>query len=408
MSKKFLDLFAGIGGFNQGLKDLGYKHVNIVGEIDEHCKQTYSENYSEGQRIEFTDVSEIHKNNMTDEEINKKYPDVDLITGGFPCQSFSSAGNKKGFKDETKGTLFFDLARIVEVKKPKYFMFENVKHIVRHDNGNTWKVIMETIKELGYITTKEPLIVSPRDFGLLQNRERVFMLGVRKDLLPDNTEWLPYDTDFKKEEDKGLEKIENILEKHVDSKYIVNEKLNIALSAWGELIRQVKLIEGKTIPVLWLHSIFSNEDTTNYPSWKIKYIEQMKEFYEYNKEVFDAWMDKYHPLENWKIRETKLEWQAGKDNNEIKNTLIQFRQSGIRCKKIDKFPTLVAMVQIPCLYDYENNHFRYLTPRETARLQGFPEDFIIDKFDHQAYKQFGNAVHVKVVHKVMKRLLESI
>lgn len=163
---KFIDLFAGIGGFRLALQNLGGKCV-FSSEWDANAQKTYQANFGE---IPFGDI--------TKEETKEAIPnDFDILCAGFPCQAFSIAGHQKGFED-TRGTLFFDICRIVEEKQPKVIFLENVKHLIHHDKKRTFKVILESLSNLGYKVSYK--ILNARDFGLPQNRERIFIIATKK------------------------------------------------------------------------------------------------------------------------------------------------------------------------------------------------------------------------------------
>ena len=161
MSYKFIDLFAGIGGFRQGFEKVGFNCV-FSSEMDEHAQEMYYENFKERP---FGDITQIDVEDI---------PNHDILLAGFPCQPFSIAGEKKGFND-TRGTLFFDIARILETKKPKVVVLENVKHFKNHDKGKTLKVILQTLNDLGYTTNWD--VLNAKDFGVAQNRERTIIIG---------------------------------------------------------------------------------------------------------------------------------------------------------------------------------------------------------------------------------------
>ncbi len=171
-SKKitFIDLFAGIGGFHCAMSSLNAK-CNFVCEIDSNAKKTYLANFKIDENIFVTDITKIASEDV---------PSHDILCAGFPCQPFSQAGFKKGFED-TRGTLFFDIARIIKAKQPKAFFLENVAHLLKHDNGSTFKVIKQTLLDLGY--TFYYKIIKASDFGLPQNRARLFMVGFKNDKL---------------------------------------------------------------------------------------------------------------------------------------------------------------------------------------------------------------------------------
>lgn len=164
MNYKFIDLFAGIGGFRKGFEDEGFKCV-FSSEINEACQEVYEKNFGDKP---FGDITKINP---------KSIPDFDVLLGGFPCQPFSISGRKKGFED-TRGTLFFDICQIIENKQPKIVVLENVKHLLHHDKGTTFKVIIQSLIDLGYNVTHK--ILNAKDFGLPQNRERIFIIATKK------------------------------------------------------------------------------------------------------------------------------------------------------------------------------------------------------------------------------------
>lgn len=166
---KFLDLFAGIGGFRMGLESLGHECVGFC-EIDKFARKSYKAIYNTEGEVELHDITKV-----PDEEWRKFRGTVDIICGGFPCQAFSIAGKRKGFLDETRGTLFFEIARAVKEIKPPLLFLENVKGLLSHDQGRTFRTILSTLDELGY--DAEWQILNSKDFGVPQNRERVFIIG---------------------------------------------------------------------------------------------------------------------------------------------------------------------------------------------------------------------------------------
>jgi DNA (cytosine-5)-methyltransferase 1 len=160
----FIDLFCGIGGFHQALTALGGKCV-FASDIDKNCNEVYRQNYNIDSAFDITKV------------MAEDIPRHDVLCGGFPCQAFSKAGKQKGVND-TRGTLFFEIERILKVHRTKYILLENVRNLVSHDNGNTWRIIHENLCSIGYRITKDPLILSPHQFGIPQVRERVYIIGV--------------------------------------------------------------------------------------------------------------------------------------------------------------------------------------------------------------------------------------
>lgn len=405
-------MFAGIGGFHIAI-DKYCKENNLksncvfTSEIDSYAKQTYCENFKVKQE-EIINIRDV-------DEFCNQIKDHDILFAGFPCQTFSNAGHRKGFLDEVRGTLFFDIAKILKNKKPKYFLLENVKHLTRHDNGKTWKIICDTLTKLGYVIPKTPLIVSPHELGILQDRARVFIPGILKDNKNINEDVFD---NFKDKiiENKFNHKFNYYLEKNVDDKYSINPYLESVLEAWSEFVKNVKRPNNSTLPVVWLFDLktkYTKEELNKFPIWKQKYLKDMQSLYKDNKEFIDLWMKK-HNTKNWKKRDQKLEWQAGINEYDLTNTFVQLRQSGIRCRRKEKFPTLVAIVQVPIIFDKNKNKFRHLTPRETANLQSFPKSFKLfnqindhHRSDYYSYKQFGNSVNVEVVYRIIKELLNE-
>ena len=170
---KFIDLFAGIGGFHQAMEQLGGECV-FASEIDKYAIETYKENYNIDSNFNIRDIDE------------KDIPKHDVLCAGFPCQAFSKAGKRQGMS-ETRGTLFFEIERILKYHKTKYIILENVRNLVSHDGGNTWRTIYTHLKDLGYRLTKEPIIISPHQLGIPQLRERVVILGVYDPINKDKT-----------------------------------------------------------------------------------------------------------------------------------------------------------------------------------------------------------------------------
>ena len=168
-SFNYIDLFCGIGGFHQAMESLGGKCV-FACDIDEDCRKTYKANYGLEPAGDITKIDA------------KDIPAHDVLCGGFPCQAFSKAGKRLGFEDPTKGTLFFDLLRIMKYHKPKYALLENVRNLASHDNGNTWQVIHDSLKDIGYNLVDKPVIFSPHYMGIPQHRERVYIMCVRADI----------------------------------------------------------------------------------------------------------------------------------------------------------------------------------------------------------------------------------
>lgn len=379
---KFIDLFAGIGAFHIALTECGADCV-FASEIDPFAIETYKENFGIDSAHDVTKVKV------------EDVPKHDILCAGFPCQAFSNAGNKKGF-DDTRGTLFFEIERILRHHKTRYIILENVKHLLRHDNGRTYKVIKSKLIELGYILTEKPIILSPHYFGIPQNRERIFIVGVHKDYC--NDEFIEIEVPEKPI--KPSTSIYSVLDENVDEKYSITDYEENVFNAWDAFFKGIgKKVYG--FPV-WVDEFGKTYSTKHFPKWKQDYCRKIRELYNEHKEFINAWMKEYK-VKQFKLRDRKFEWQAGENYNSIWETSVQFRQSGVRFKKTDFFPALVAIVQTPIVAKYK----RRITPREAARLQSFPENFIINKREDKAYKQFGNSANIEVIKHLAKQLLKK-
>lgn len=377
---KFIDLFCGIGGFHQAMESLGGKCV-FACDIDEDCRKTYEANY------DIAPAGDITKIDAAD------IPAHDVLCGGFPCQAFSKAGNRLGFEDPTKGTLFFDICRILEYHQPQYALLENVRNLASHDGGNTWKVIHDKLVELGYNLLPEPVIFSPHYVGIPQHRERVYIMCVRKDI----GDIKEFDFD-KKKAPKCY--IEDILQDDAEipniEDYRISPDMEDLINLWNEFIQNIKVDKLPGFPI-WsdrLCNLDKNEDLTQYPRWKQNFILKNNELYVNNRNFIDKWLVRARKNPLFFGAKAKLEWQAGQTKHpDIWKQIFQLRPSGIRVKVNTYFPALVAIVQTSII----GSRKRFLTPRECARLQSFPEDFQPDVKQQQAYKQFGNAVNVSIV-----------
>lgn len=380
---KFIDLFCGIGGFHQALKKMGENFECVLAcDIDKNCREVYKENYG----IEpVSDIKSVDETSM---------PDFDLLCAGFPCQPFSNGGNKLSF-DDSRGLLFDEIIRIARVKQPKFMFLENVKHILKVSEGRVIEYIKHAIKNIGYVL--ELFTLSPHTYGIPQQRERVFFVCIRKDLYND--------TGIQLDNTRLDLKAEDIVDKVCDQKYSIQGDVLDVLDAWDELIKEFK--EGERIsPTILMNDAFrtySQDEFKLLPKWKQDYMTKNKPLLEKYSKVVRPWYSKHKELLAKREIYAKLEWQVGlvKKDDSIYNYFIQLRQSGIRVKKSKYFPTLVAIAQIPIYAKYR----RYITPRECARLQSFPENFVIHKNDKVSYKQFGNSVNVYNTFTVIKSTL---
>jgi DNA (cytosine-5)-methyltransferase 1 len=377
----FVDLFAGIGGFHQALHDLGGECL-FASEIDTEAIATYKANFP-GTLIH-GDIREIDHENL---------PDFDFLCAGFPCQPFSKGGGRRGFED-TRGTLFFDICEMLEAKKPSFVLLENVPNLVGHDGGNTYATIIRSLQELGYKTPSRPLLLSPHLFGVPVHRPRLYIPAIREDLIEIESIDLTFAPTLSR---KSIYSLLDGAKKN--SRYKISLYEERVLDMWNEFYKGIDLtVIG--FPV-WAEEFGATYSHKKLPAWKREFIRKNRELYERNKKFLDRWLKKHQNLSWCRPSHRKFEWQAGDTHKDIYECLIQFRPSGVRARKADKFSTLVAMNHSQVVGRYK----RRLSPDETKRLQSFPENFKMHPSDRLALKQLGNAVNVDVVKAVAKKML---
>lgn len=402
---KFIDLFAGIGGFHQAMSDLGGTCV-MASEINQACIETYKKNFPDTKI--FGDIREIDPNDIAPFEV---------LCGGFPCQSFSKAGERKGFADEDKGKLFYSILEIID-KHPeiKFLILENVRNLA--DRPEYWDEIKKQLMKRNFFITEDPIILSPSNFGIPQIRERVYILGIRKDIRDEKILTNGYihksDLDIGNYINKNNCKLGDawsILEENVPDDYIVSKECELMIKAWDEFRIKTKIkIIGFPI---WINSFGLDIDDekkfrrlvhySSMPNWKKKYVDNNRQLYLKNRKFIDKWIKKYDMLSRTKLYQ-KFEWNCGVDCDDIRQTIIQVRQSGIRVKRPNYYPSLVAMVNTPIIWDKNKNHYRKITPREAANLQSFNKNYIFTGTHKQMYQQLGNSVNVRILKILAERL----
>ena len=436
---RFVDLFCGIGGFHAALHRLGHEAV-FATDIDKEAAATYELNWGKPRGFD------VH---CDIREVLDEIPEMDIICAGFPCQPFSKSGSQQGFQDQTRGTLFHDICYLAEKHKPKVLFLENVPNLVRHDSGNTFSVIEQRIDELGY--DFQWSILSPHKFGVPQVRTRVYIVAIRKDLAKGREFQFPAEV-------CGLElDVRNVLDKKVDPKYNLTKKELAWLKMWEEFLINVNketklpghpiwadsfigdeklpgdLMQYKKSELLdignewasygWVKPVKKSMNKTqiikaiNLPLWKQNFVQKNRILYKENKRYINKWLKRWNMFgedEDGKrlipVSRTKYEWQAGPDSRTNWENIFQFRPSGIRVKRGDYFPALVAMAQIPVVGWLK----RHITPKECARIQSFDVDgiygppFKLGSNDAQAYKQLGNAVNVNMIYKIQERIDEFL
>lgn len=383
---KYIELFSGIGAFTQAIERIkpGAKCV-FAADINKDCANIYKLNYGLDSLCDLTKKDE------------KEIPDHDLCFFSPPCQAFSKGGKRLGF-EEARGTLIFEVFRILKEKKPKYILMENVRNLVSHDNGNTIKVILNGLHELGYRTPELPLILSPHQFGIPQLRERAFLPGIYE---PENAD-IPLEFDLGKLLKKDENDIFKIIDENDNDKSLkIRKEDEITMKAWDEFYKNIDM---KVIgfPV-WADYFHSTEDVSNFPKWKHEFVRKNEDLYKRNKEFIDKWAEKWGVYEKFTPTQKKFEWQCGENIKSVYDGLIQFRPSGMRVKVPTAAPALVAMVQTSVIGKLK----RKMSLKECLRLQDFPDDFNFgEQTAHESYKQLGNSICVRVLQKVAEKLLE--
>ena len=420
---KFIDLFSGLGGFHKALSELGHTCV-FSSEINTELKQLYFENW--GIKAH-GDIIEIVENNIS------KIPDHDILCAGFPCQPFSQAGKRMGTEDK-RGNLFYEIIKILKFRKPRFLILENVPHLSNHDNKRTINKMKEELNLLGYdINTK---VYSPIEFGIPQNRKRIFIVGSLTglenfsfDLVDENksseidlgkfiSRTFPSSSKLDSHKIKALEIWQNFLDvipksqklpgfpiwsmefgadypTDINPVLLSKQKLSQHKGSFG--VSLASLTKKQQIDLLPNYA----KTKTPFPDWKKRYINHNREFYKTHKNKIDKVLPYIKMLEYETLQ--KFEWNLGNDERIIKNNFIQFRPSGIRTKKANFFPSLVcSSTQLPVI-GWQN---RYITTNEALKLQSL-EGIKLPKSKNAAMKSLGNAVNSRIVYFILKCLFNS-
>jgi DNA (cytosine-5)-methyltransferase 1 len=405
-SFRFIDLFSGIGGFHQAMRYLGGECL-MAAEINPACVETYNLNFKTLEGKVRGDVKKIDP---------KSISWFDVLCAGFPCQPFSKAGNQEGFNDKTRGNLFYSIMNILDAHDECKFVFlENVRNLA--DKTENWNIIREELLKRDFIITKDPLILSPSDFGIPQIRERVYILGIKKEVcIPRIRE-----KGFIEIEDLNLDKYKKkckngdaltILENNVTDDYKISDEQALMIAAWDEFRINTGI---RTIGFpIWMSCFGVGISDTevlkeslgydNMPVWKKNFVNKNRAFYLEHKEFIDSWIEKYQMNARIKLYQ-KFEWNCGEDVQNIHDGIIQVRQSGIRVKRTTFFPSLVAIVNTPIIWDETMNAYRHITPREAANLQNFNQRYKFSGTDKEIYRQLGNSVNVRILKILGKNLL---
>ncbi len=327
---RFIDLFAGIGGFRIALEEFGHKCV-FSSEMDKYCQKVYEDNFKDTPSGDITQISE------------NSIPDFDILTAGFPCQPFSYAGRQEGFNDKTRGTLFFDVLRIIKAKRPKMFLLENVKGLKSHNNGETMDIILSSLKELGYDVHWK--ILDSHKFGVPQKRERWYCVG---------------------------------FDKKVDFKFPIQTNPNTTL-------KDIVDVEAKH-PDLELSKFEKSRIQHHFSSSEIR-VPHDNSMYAPNTKKGK------HGVFSFLKPDKTLRFHIG----DAAKTQIQ---EAYYCSLDSVAPAIIAARE-PKLWDIS----RRLSVDECRKLQGFPDKFIFNVSNLQAKKQLGNSVAVPVIREIVRNML---
>lgn len=410
----FADVCAGIGGFHVAMRHAGGR-CTFYSEIDARARQVYTNSWLSDLDADSQPecAPDITAAAPTDGDVTIG-ASFDVLTAGFPCQTFSKSGAQRGM-EEARGTIFYNIARVIEEKRPRLVMLENVRNLAGPRHTHEWEVIIRTLRDLGYKVSTTPTIFSPHLLppslgGTPQVRERVFILGTYVGV------------ENSREEDPGPVvgrgvvngwdpqrwRAEWVMSDEVSARYSSTAADQQAIEAWDAFVARYRMKHGTKLPghPIWSDFFVPREELAArgyaaMPPWKQRFVDKNVNLYLDDRDWIDSWREEV-ALDTFIPSRRKLEWQAG-GLESLTATAMQMRPSGIRAKAPTYLPALVAITQT----SFIGPRGRRLTPMETARLQGFPDELDFgEQSDPASYKQTGNAVAVGAVWYVFRSHVE--
>ena len=406
MSFRFIDLFSGIGGFHAALSGMGGRCVHAV-ENNRAAAEIYKLNWG---RNPFGDITLQANDGLM------SVPAHDLLAAGFPCQPFSKSGAQLGM-EETRGTLYWNILKIIEQRRPAMVLLENVRNLAGPRHLHEWQVIIETLAAQNYRVSEVPTVLSPHRLppelgGRPQVRERVFIVAVRT-TETDPSKLIDKSPFLERAVINGWDPLDWNLEKHLpldinlnDSSLSLTPTETFWIDAWNEFVEAMLLLRnGRRLPgfPLWADA-WTLPDSLRIPKgtpdWKKDFLLKNANFYEEHQDFIDEWTEKWGVYTDaFPISRRKLEWQA-QDTSSLWDTVMHFRPSGIRAKRPTYLPALVAITQTSIIGPLK----RRISTREAARLQGLPDWFSFgEQKQSETYRQLGNGVNIGVVWYVLRQ-----